>query len=320
MDDFSIIICCYNSSGRIIKTLNYLNELLLPSGHFVEIILVDNQSTDNTRELALNYWNSLNSKFEFKVVFENKPGLSNARVAGILNSKFEYLVFCDDDNWLNEDYLLHVRDSFKNSMCKIVGGLGEPVSDLELPEWFYEYGQSAYAVGNYGRLEGPGFLSYGAGLAIRRQIALKYVNLKDRLFLSDRKGLTLSSGGDSELCLIVGLDHVFYNPNLRFSHYLGSRVTEDHFLKLNRSFGVAESYLFYYKINSLPWFKSLKFIFFKLFNSLKYVIFLKFKKNSTLLRRTKAVFHQSFFITLFFSMLKFHSYRKRAAFNINWVK
>jgi glycosyltransferase involved in cell wall biosynthesis len=320
MKGYSIIICCYNSSSRIKDTLNHIANLDCPRDYSFEIVLVDNCSNDDTAKLAVQHWNNFNSHFYLKIIHESNPGLSNARVAGILNSKFDYLIFCDDDNWLHKDYLLHVEQSFKNSNCKIVGGIGFPVSDIVLPEWFFEYGQSAYAVGNYGRSEGAGFLSYGAGLAIRRHVALNYEKLNGRLFLSDRKGNSLSSGGDSELCFIVGLDHVFFNPNLKFSHYLGSRVTENHFLKLNRSFGIAEAYLFYYQINSFSWIISLKLILIKLFNSLKLFFLLKFKSKNTLLSKAKVIFHTYLFKTLLLSLINFNSNRNKAAFNINWFK
>ena len=61
--DFSIIICCFNSAKRIEPTLGHIAKQ--NSSHFkFEVILVDNNSTDETQTISLNIWNSFNSKKE----------------------------------------------------------------------------------------------------------------------------------------------------------------------------------------------------------------------------------------------------------------
>src|SRR6185437_9101472 len=92
-----------------------------------ELIIVDNASNDGTADVAVKEWEALkNDEIEFKVVFEPAAGLSNARKKGVKVSKYEYLIFCDDDNWLKNDYANTVFDFFNNNpQAAIVGGCGE---------------------------------------------------------------------------------------------------------------------------------------------------------------------------------------------------
>src|SRR6187402_2986286 len=102
----SVIICCYNSVARIEPTLKHLFAQKGVTASEWEIILVDNGSTDSTSATALQLWNSLEGeKPAFKVLQESIPGLSTARQTGIDAAAFEYVLFCDDDNWLQEDYV-----------------------------------------------------------------------------------------------------------------------------------------------------------------------------------------------------------------------
>ncbi len=52
----SVIICCYNSEQTILETLTYLGAQQLDARFSIEVILVDNVSTDATVEVAQRYW------------------------------------------------------------------------------------------------------------------------------------------------------------------------------------------------------------------------------------------------------------------------
>ena len=71
-----------------------------------EIVIVDNNSSDNTKEVAYAFCEGSNLKVNY--LFEEKTGLSNARNAGILASKGSYLIFIDDDVLLPKDFFSRV--------------------------------------------------------------------------------------------------------------------------------------------------------------------------------------------------------------------
>src|SRR5260221_12813032 len=105
MKGISVILCCYNSAQRMGETLTHLANQELDYPIVWENILDDNNSKDNTLSVAKEIWHSLHVGIPFKIISENKQGLAHARRRGIDESKYGYLLFCDDDNWLEKSYL-----------------------------------------------------------------------------------------------------------------------------------------------------------------------------------------------------------------------
>jgi glycosyltransferase involved in cell wall biosynthesis len=89
----SVIIPCYNH-GMYLQTA--IDSALTQSYPHIEIIVVDDGSTDNTKPVAED-----NKTVTY--VYQTNQGLSAARNTGIDNSKGEYLVFLDADDWLLKD-------------------------------------------------------------------------------------------------------------------------------------------------------------------------------------------------------------------------
>src|SRR4051812_3506356 len=101
----SIIICCYNSSHRLPQTLKYLAHQQLADDIAWEIIVINNASEDDTKEVAIKEWNSYSSKIVLRVIDEPVPGLNNARKRGVEEAKYDIIIFCDDDNWLDKNFI-----------------------------------------------------------------------------------------------------------------------------------------------------------------------------------------------------------------------
>ena len=103
----SVIIPCYNQ-GQFIKKA--VDSVLSQSFKDVEIIVIDDDSTDNTREVVRSYP-------DVGYVYQPNRGLSSARNTGVQFSKGEYLVFLDADDWLFDDALrtnVNILDRSKN--------------------------------------------------------------------------------------------------------------------------------------------------------------------------------------------------------------
>ena len=141
----SIIICFFNAEKRIINTLEHIKKQINRNYFNTELILVNNASNDNTVEI-INQTLSGFDTFSWKITNEPKQGLSNARLCGLKNSVFNLLLYCDDDNWLSEDYVyLAEKRMLNNSNIGVLGGLGKPVSSIQLPKWFKKY-ENLYSV------------------------------------------------------------------------------------------------------------------------------------------------------------------------------
>jgi glycosyltransferase involved in cell wall biosynthesis len=221
----SIIVCCFNSASRLPETIKHLALQEVPDDIPWELIVVNNNSTDNTTTVALTEiqkYESLTSRS--KVVHETQPGLSHARHKGVDEADYEYVIFCDDDNWLEKKYLTTAYEILSgDEKIAAAGGQSEAVSNVPFPDWWEDY-KDGYAVGKQAEHTGDiSFRKYlwGSGLAFKKKLYLKAFE-KCPSLLSDRKGKELSSGGDSEICmrfLLMGY-RLYYDKNLKFKHYI----------------------------------------------------------------------------------------------------
>src|SRR5688572_20942184 len=101
----SVIICCYNSSQRIGETLRHLARQQFPEDFRYEVLLVDNDSTDDTTAVARAIWDKEGpAGIPLRIVEELRAGQMYARDKGVKEAAYDSIVFCDDDNWLNPDY------------------------------------------------------------------------------------------------------------------------------------------------------------------------------------------------------------------------
>lgn len=238
----SILICTYNGSTKLSKTLDYIKNL--KSDQSWELIVVDNNSTDNTFDFVGQELNE--SDLDFSRYQCNTPGKMNAFWLGVRNAKYAFVLDCDDDNWLFPDYLQKAFEILEaNEAIGALGGKGIPHNQNDFPAWFERY-QLTYAVGPQGRQNGNlgenGEL-YGAGTFFRKEILERWSALGFTNFLSCRKGTELTSGGDTELCEVVKLFgyEVWYEESLQFFHDMDDRkLTEEYLIKLKK--GIASSY------------------------------------------------------------------------------
>lgn len=108
-----------------------LSEQSFPKENY-EIIIVNNNSTDNTEEVAKFYatiWPS------FTYITENDRWLSNARNTGSKLAKGEFLIFLDDDVIVPPEYLDRVSFVKNTYGFKCWGGIDIPHYETEKPHW-----------------------------------------------------------------------------------------------------------------------------------------------------------------------------------------
>lgn len=225
----SVIICCYNSSWIIGRTLEALKKQQFFSPVPFEVLLVDNRCTDDTVRIAEDTMKD--SGIEFRVVKEDKPGLANARRKGINESKYEYVVYCDDDNLLCPNYV-STMVAFLDNMPKVgaIGGKGIAEFEIEPPKVVKD-NLDCYAIGS--QLEHKDWL-FGAGLALRSAI-VREVYTNQHCYLMGRKGEELLSGDDSELVKSILLRgySIFATDEIWFTHVLkAERLTEEYYSRL----------------------------------------------------------------------------------------
>ncbi|WP_158638400.1 glycosyltransferase [Panacibacter ginsenosidivorans] len=221
----SVIICCYNSALRLPETLRHIYNQKVPEQIGWEIIVVDNNSTDNTSDVAMSEWRRYNNNIPFKVVHQEIQGLSFARSKGFENANYDILIFCDDDNWLRDDYIRYAFEIMQsNESIGILGGVSSGYFEVGKPFWFDAFMES-YAVGKQmyetGIANSRTYLA-GAAVVVRKAIYQKLNFLSYSLLLTGRIGKRLTSGEDTELCwlaMFLGFN-LYYDERLRFVHFM----------------------------------------------------------------------------------------------------
>lgn len=251
---FSIVICSFNGANRLLFSLLAISQLKIPKGKSVEFILVDNASTDNTSTFCSDYFRQHPPSFPWKIVYEVNPGLVYARLKGIKEAQYPWIVFCDDDNVLFPDYLIQAQriiDSEDN--LGALGGQGIAQVNGVKPEWLDSRGYS-YAVGpqsDKSRELKKGRFLYGAGLILHKDSIEGLLNKGVKLILQGRKGNNLTAGDDLELSYLVSLvgKRLWYEESMRFFHRLDpAKLSEEYYFRLVLGHIAAEGLLFPYQL------------------------------------------------------------------------
>lgn len=232
----SIIICCYNSATRIKETIRHVAQQKFTSSLQWEVLLVNNASTDNTVDEAKLAWSQFNGHGNFRIVHELMPGLSSARQKGIAESRYDILIFCDDDNHLDLNYV--ERAYLLMSQQPEVGVAGcwcKPKLPNIQNSWIRDF-YPALAIGKQAEQSGYVDWVFGAGMVIRKAVfeELKKKNIK--LELTDRVGSKQTSGGDSEICAVARFTgyKVFFSEDLMLHHEIAlHRLTAKSFIRAN---------------------------------------------------------------------------------------
>jgi len=156
----SIVICTFNRAiqlEQLLEDLSYQHARLKPDDKGdVEVILVDNNSFDNTKEVAYKFTES--TILPVKYYLENRQGIAAARNCGIKQANGELIAFLDDDLTLDEDWLkeaLRIAAGCKDREIGVYGGRSIPLWQERVPKWLnstppYGIEQALFTGHNYG--------------------------------------------------------------------------------------------------------------------------------------------------------------------------
>ena len=126
----SVIIPAYNEAQRIGKTLEAIGEYLRKQTYDWEVIVVNNNSSDETRKIAEKYSG-------VRVIDEPKPGKGYAVMRGILMAMGNYRVFTDADNATTIDHVERMWPFLQNGYEIVIGSLAVPGANVMQGEPWY---------------------------------------------------------------------------------------------------------------------------------------------------------------------------------------
>jgi len=293
---FSVIICTYNREKYIYNVLKSIARQDFSSGDY-EIVLVNNNSTDNTEDICKQFRTDYPG-IVFNYITEFNQGLSYARNTGVKESKGDILVFVDDDATIFDGYLKSI-DGFFSKYTSILacGGPIVPVYESGKPSWISHFTNQLIGGALY---EGDTIKPFrlgkypgGGNSAFRKEAFDKYGLYNVEL---GRKGTNLIGAEEKDLYDRIQKDGqvVYYLPQMGIYHYIpDKKLTPEYFNNLTYSIGKSEyirtkniSQASYYKrlfSESIKWGASFVLcLFYTLtLRPLKGIKLLQFRKNVT---------------------------------------
>lgn len=135
----SIVICSYNRAEYILDALHSIKNQDLDKSKY-ELVVVNNNSTDNTEELCKKFEES-KGELQYTYCVEQNQGLSWARNKGIETAKGKYISFIDDDAIAEPDFARNVLMAFhENPQFEAIGGKVLPMyPEKKEPKWMSNY-------------------------------------------------------------------------------------------------------------------------------------------------------------------------------------
>ncbi|HKS40553.1 MAG TPA: glycosyltransferase [Blastocatellia bacterium] len=146
--EITVVISTYNRSEMLAAAIESVvaqeNEAVS-----YEVIVVDNNSTDKTREVVEGYIKRGQEKLRY--VFEGRQGVSYARNTGIAEARGEIIAFADDDVRVSKDWVAKIKRAFDlHPEVDCIGGKVLPRWESETPRWLTRDHWMPLALQDYG--------------------------------------------------------------------------------------------------------------------------------------------------------------------------
>ncbi len=240
--DFTVTICTYNGAKRIPAVLEHLQNQVGTEKLQWEVIVVDNNSQDNTAGIVTEYQKQWREDCQLRYIFEGQQGVSFARNRAVKEAKSHSLIgFLDDDNlpdrnWVAQAYYF----GQEHPQAGAYGGIIHAKLDETPPPYFsqiklffaiYNRGPKAF---QYKRNAKPRRIPAAPGSVIRKQAWQECV--ADKLFLMGRdeaKKTLLGACEDLEVMYRIQNSNweVWHNPKMEIWHHIPSRRLEAGYLQ-----------------------------------------------------------------------------------------
>jgi glycosyltransferase involved in cell wall biosynthesis len=242
---FSILIATYDRAAMLGDTLASLARL--QPGAPWEVIVIDNNSPDNTREIVERAMPAF--PVPLRYAFEREQGRSAALNCGFRLAQGDIIVTTDDDVRVEPDWLNRIEAGLASQQCDYVGGRVLPLWGAEPPRWLPKTNGQLWAVIallDYGRapLQFGRRVPLGVNMAMRKSAIDRVGGFDPRI---GRKAGTLLGQEVREWCLrahAAGLTG-FYIPDLVVQHIIpADRLTKQYFRRWFYWRGISRAMLY----------------------------------------------------------------------------
>ncbi|MBR4489939.1 glycosyltransferase family 2 protein [bacterium] len=217
--EISAVICTHNRSSLLADCINSLLNQNIDSENF-EILIIDNNSNDNTKEIAADFCKNHNN---IKYFFEQTAGYSAPRNCGWKNASGKNVAYIDDDEIAAPNWIENILNTFQiEEHPDIIGGICEIQYDETPPEWFTD------SMGRTNKNRQKGLLNHRAdsylgcgNIAFKKEVLEKLNGFSNDF---DMKDGFLMMGEDTDICQRAknaGFQ-LYYNPEIIIYHRMNS--------------------------------------------------------------------------------------------------
>jgi len=240
--NISVILCTYNRAASLAKALESVTLSELPNSVTWEVLVVDNNSRDQTHQVVEEF--CLRYPGRFRYLFESRQGKSHALNAGIREARGDILAFVDDDVTVEPTWLRTLTSPLQKSEWAGSGGRIQLDRALSPPRWLALDGP--YSLGGvlvlFDRGDNPRELDwapYGTNMAFRKAMFERYGGF--RTDLGPNPGTEIR-GEDVEFGrrLMSAGERLRYEPRAIVYHCVPeNRLHKEYFLAWYFDFGRA---------------------------------------------------------------------------------
>lgn len=274
--DFTVAIPTYNGESRLPEVLEKLRSQINISFLSWEIIVIDNNSKDNTAKLIQTYQQNWPQDYPLKYCFEPQQGAAFARRRAFEEAKSELIGFLDDDNiptqnWVEAAYNFGKQHPNAGAYASQIHG------DFEVPppENFKKIIPFLAITerGSIPLLYEPSkkLLPPSAGLVVRKQAWLESV--PNHMILTGRANGNMLTGEDLEMLSYIqaGGWEIWYNPAMEIDHKIPHwRLQQEYLIPFIRGIGLSRHVT--RMVNVKPWFVPIKTLAY-MANDLRKIVF-----------------------------------------------
>lgn len=235
----TVILCTYNRCGDLACALEDIAASQMPTSVTWEVLVVDNNSTDQTRDVVEGFKRRFPGRFRY--IFERTPGKSHALQTGIAESRGEVLAFVDDDVTMEPTWLRNLTAQLHESEWAGVGGRILPPEGFTPPRWL-PVSEFGILCAHFDLGDEPSELKrppYGGNMAFRKSVFEKYGGF--RLDLGPRPNSQIRNE-DTEFGrrLLAAGERLRYEPSAVVYHPIPhGRVTQSYFFSCWFDYGRA---------------------------------------------------------------------------------
>jgi glucosyl-dolichyl phosphate glucuronosyltransferase len=233
MNRVTIILCTYNRSEELSGALRSIAQSEVSAAVEWDVLVVDNNSTDQTREVVQEFCREFPGRFKY--LFELRQGKTYALNAAVRAASGDILVFTDDDVVVEPNWLQSMTTAIDRYGCAGVGGRILPKWNQPPPTWLPLEDQNLLAAlvsFDLGTEAKPLLVPpFGANMGFRKRVFEQYGGFRTDLGPCRRRG-KLNDDTEFGRRVLNGGETIIYEPAATVRHLVPqNRLKKQYFLE-----------------------------------------------------------------------------------------